>query len=122
MIAPTIVIGLGGIGSDICCRVSRLIKNDKQRSRIRFVCIDTDVNDLNRRMAEDPRIITIQTSAPYTVGDYLETNVKAKNEWFPTHNILMHKTPTEGAGQVRAINRRFVSLLYQPLLVVLDPV
>ena len=105
MIAPTIVIGLGGIGSDICCRVSRMVKDDSQRRRIRFVCIDTDINDLSRRREEDTRIITIQTSAPYTVGDYLETNAKARDEWFPNHNILMHKTPTEGAGQVRAISR-----------------
>lgn len=105
MIAPTIIIGLGGIGSDICCRVSKMVKDDRQRKRIRFVCIDTDINDLSRRRDEDPRIITIQTSAPYTVGDYLETNTRAKNDWFPNHNILMHKTPTEGAGQVRAISR-----------------
>lgn len=105
MIAPTIIIGLGGIGSDICCRVSRQVNDPDQRKRIRFVCVDTDVNDLSQRKAEDPRIITIQTSAPYMVGNYLETNTNAKENWFPTHSILMGKTPTEGAGQVRAISR-----------------
>lgn len=105
MIAPTIIIGLGGIGSEICCRVSKLVKEDEKRKRIRFVCIDTDVNDLNRRRDEDPRVITIQTSVPYKIGDYLRTNPIAKEEWFPIHNILMGKTPTEGAGQVRAISR-----------------
>ena len=105
MIAPTIVIGLGGIGSDICCRVSRQVKDSEQRKRIRFVCIDTDVNDLSRRREEDPRIVTIQTSAPYTVGNYLDTNIEARDHWFPVHNILMGKTPTEGAGQVRSISR-----------------
>lgn len=105
MIAPTIIIGLGGIGSDICCRVSRLVLDEKQRKRIRFVCIDTDINDLARRKEEDPRILTIQTSAPYMVSNYLETNTNARDNWFPNHNILMGKTPTEGAGQVRAISR-----------------
>ena len=105
MIAPTIVVGLGGIGSDICCRVSQQVKDKEQRKRIRFVCIDTDINDLARRKEEDPRIITIQTSAPYMVGNYLDINVNARENWFPTHNILMGKTPTEGAGQVRAISR-----------------
>ena len=105
MIAPTIIIGLGGIGSDICCRVSRQVKDKEQRKRIRFVCIDTDVNDLGHRKEEDSRIITIQTSAPYMVCNYLDTNTNAKDNWFPVHNILMGKTPTEGAGQVRAISR-----------------
>lgn len=105
MIAPTIVIGLGGIGSDICCKVSKLVKDKDQRRRIRFVCIDTDVNDLAQRKQEDSRIITIQTSAPYTIGNYLKTNTRARDFWFPSHNILMGKTPTEGAGQVRAISR-----------------
>lgn len=105
MIAPTIIIGLGGIGSNICCRVSKQVKNEEQRKRIKFVCIDTDINDLAQRRDEDPRIITIQTSAPYLVSNYLDTNTNAKENWFPLHNILMGKTPTEGAGQVRAISR-----------------
>lgn len=105
MIAPTIIIGLGGRGSDICCKVSRLVQNEEQRKRIRFVCIDTDVNDLTQRKKEDSRIITIQTSAPYMVSNYLESNTRARDYWFPNHNILMGKTPTEGAGQVRAISR-----------------
>ena len=106
MIAPTIVIGLGGIGSDICCRVSRLVKDKEQRRRIRFVCIDTDVNDLTQRQEEDPRLITIQTSAPYTVANYLKTNTRADEKWFPKHNILAGKTPTEGAGQVSPLTKR----------------
>lgn len=105
MIAPTIIIGLGGVGSNICCRVSRLVKDESQRRRLRCVCIDTDINDLRQRKEEDPRIITIQTSAPYTVGNYLKINTYAREEWFPVHNILKGKTPTEGAGQVRAISR-----------------
>lgn len=105
MIAPTIIVGVGGRGSDICCRVSKLVGNEEQRKRIRFVCIDTDINDLNNRKKEDSRIKTIQISAPYMVCNYLDCNTRAKNEWFPNHNILMGKTPTEGAGQVRAISR-----------------
>ena len=105
MIAPTIIVGVGGRGSDICCRVSRLVGNSEQRKRIRFVCIDTDINDLANRKREDSRIRTIQISAPYMVCNYLNTNTRAKNIWFPNHEILMGKTPTEGAGQVRAISR-----------------
>ena len=39
------------------------------------------------------------------VCNYLDCNTRAKEDWFPNHNILMGKTPTEGAGQVRAISR-----------------
>lgn len=105
MIAPTIIVGLGGIGSEIAARVAQHSKSSPQAKRLRFVCIDTDVNDLRKRKEADSSLITIQTSAPYVVSSYLDKNSKAREEWFPVHNILRGKTPTEGAGQVRAISR-----------------
>ena len=35
---------------------------------------------------------TIQTSAPYSVGEYLNNNHYARDVWFPTHHILNAKT------------------------------
>lgn len=104
MLAPTIMIGLGGTGSEIVARVAQLA-NAEQKRRICFICLDTDVNDLNKLKQMCPNIVIIQISAPYTIGDYLKTNTNARDNWFPCHNILMGKTPTEGAGQVRAISR-----------------
>lgn len=104
MLAPTIIIGLGGTGSEIAARVAQLA-TEEQKKRIRFVGIDTDVNDLNKLKKMERSMVTIQTSAPYIISDYLENNTHARDTWFPCHNILMGKTPTEGAGQVRAISR-----------------
>ena len=104
MLAPTLIVGLGGTGSKVVSMVARKT-NTKQRKHVRFVCIDTDVNDLRKLHEQNPSIITIQTSAPYSVGEYLNNNHYARDVWFPTHHILKAKTPTEGAGQVRAISR-----------------
>ncbi len=104
MLAPTLIVGLGGVGGQIVKQVC-LQTSEKKRKRVKFVAIDTDVNDLRKLEDEVPQIETIQTSAPYTVGEYLYNNTTARDTWFPTHHILMGKTPTEGAGQVRAISR-----------------
>ena len=104
MLAPTLIVGLGGVGGQIVKQVC-LQTSEEKRKRVKFVAIDTDVNDLRKLKDEVPQIQTIQTSAPYTVGEYLYNNTTARDTWFPTHHILMGKTPTEGAGQVRAISR-----------------
>lgn len=104
MLAPTLIVGLGGVGSDIVGRVCLQTSAEKKK-RVKFVSIDTDVNDLRNLQDRIPEVATIQTSAPYTVGEYLHNNTIARDTWFPTHHILDTKTPTEGAGQVRAISR-----------------
>lgn len=104
MLAPTLIVGLGGVGSDIVGRVC-VQTSPEQKKRVKFVSIDTDVNDLRNLQDNIPEMTTIQTSAPYTVGEYLDKNPLARDTWFPTHPVLNPKTPTEGAGQVRAISR-----------------
>ena len=68
MLAPTLIVGLGGTGSKVVSMVARKT-NTKQRKHVRFVCIDTDVNDLRKLHEQNPSIVTIQTSAPYSVGE-----------------------------------------------------
>lgn len=104
MLAPTLVVGLGGTGSDIVKRVAKQV-NEEQAQHIRFVVFDTDVNELADIRAENNLIRTVQTSTKMTVGEYLEQDVHAKDKWFPVSPILNKKTLTEGAGQVRAISR-----------------
>ena len=45
MIAPTLLVGLGGTGSMIVCRVSQMV-SEEQRKRIGFAVFDTDINEL----------------------------------------------------------------------------
>ena len=104
MLAPTLIVGLGGTGSDIVKRVAKQV-NEEQEQHIRFVVFDTDVNELSEIRAENNLIRTVQTSTKMTVGEYLEQDVHAKDQWFPVSPILNKKTLTEGAGQVRAISR-----------------
>lgn len=104
MIAPTLLVGLGGKGSDIVCRVSQMV-TEEQRQRIGFAVFDTDINELRDIQEKNPFIKTIQTSTKLSVGEYLNIDTHARDTWFPVNAILNSKTLTEGAGQVRAISR-----------------
>ena len=104
MIAPTLIIGLGGIGSKIVARVAQEA-SESQKQSISFVVFDTDINELRSIRKINPDIRTVQTSTSLTVGEYLNIDQHAREEWFPVNRILNRKSLTEGAGQVRAISR-----------------
>ncbi len=104
MIAPTLLVGLGGTGSKIVCRVSKMV-TEEQRQRIGFAVFDTDINELREIRDANPFIKTVQTSTKLSVGEYLNIDTHARDTWFPVNAILNSKTLTEGAGQVRAISR-----------------
>ncbi|MCR4586960.1 MAG: tubulin-like doman-containing protein [Lachnospiraceae bacterium] len=104
MNAPTLIVGLGGKGSDVALRVSRMV-TEEQRQRIAFVVFDTDVNELRQIKAKNPFVHTVQTSTKLSVGEYLDIDTHARDTWFPVNAILNSKTLTEGAGQVRAVSR-----------------
>lgn len=103
--AATLFIGVGGIGSKIIKGVAdRCNINCDDTSNIRFVVMDTDVNDLLKVNA-GAQIIAIQTSSTSSVENYLNNDKDAKHNWFPENKMLDSKTVSEGAGQVRAISR-----------------
>ena len=104
MNAPTLLIGLGGKGSDIVLRVAEMVTDD-QRKNISFAVFDTDINELRDIQDKCPYIHTIQTSTKQTVGEYLSKDVHSREDWFPVNAIINTKTLTEGAGQVRSISR-----------------
>jgi len=104
MNAPTLIVGLGGKGSEIALRVSKMV-NEDQRQRIAFAVFDTDVNELSEIKRKNPFVHTIQTSTKLSVGEYLDIDTHARDTWFPVNAILNSKTLTEGAGQVRAVSR-----------------
>ncbi|MCQ2536834.1 MAG: tubulin-like doman-containing protein [Lachnospiraceae bacterium] len=104
MNAPTLLIGLGGTGSKIIEKVSKMV-TPEERNNIAFAVFDTDINELDTIQRRNPFIKTIQTSTKQTVGEYLKQDTHARDEWFPVNAILNGKTLTEGAGQVRSISR-----------------
>ncbi len=102
-VSATLFVGVGGIGSRIIGKVAKLSVGDKM-DNVRFVTLDTDVNDIER-LPSGAVISSVQTSSPRTIKDYLKNDKAAKNHWFPENKILDDKTVSEGAGQVRAISR-----------------
>lgn len=105
VIAPNLFIGLGGQG---CKMVASLAKkateNNNPAENTAFVALDTDVNELRKVKLTSNKVITVQTSSRMTIGEYLEYDDNARENWFPINDIILDKTPTEGAGQVRAIS------------------
>ena len=100
----TLFVGLGGTGCDIIRRISEMTNSD-QRQFIRFVAFDTDANELRELRLAVSGLFSVQTSQRMTVGQALDTNPVAMNEWFPKNPQLYNKPLTEGAGQIRAISR-----------------
>ena len=73
MNAPTLLVGLGGTGSDIVQKVFERA-TPRQRENIGFVIFDTDVNELRVIEEKTPQIRTVQTSTRLTVGEYLDVD------------------------------------------------
>ena len=105
MLAPTLIVGLGGRGSEIVGILSDMITDKKLKERINFVAFDTDVNELRELKKKHPDVrYLVQTSTNMTVGDYLHLDEFTRDNSFPVNPNLYRKTLTEGAGQVRAIS------------------
>lgn len=98
---PTILVGLGGIGSSIVNDIYGKIPEDR-RKNVAIHAFDTDVNSIKslKHIADN----VTQTSTRKSVGEYLHLNPSLK-EWFPNNPFLLNKTMTEGAGQIRAVSR-----------------
>lgn len=102
----SVVIGLGGIGSEICAMAEALIPADApDRDRVRFAAIDTDVNSLRDLKRRGFRGTTIQISGNISVGLCVENQREEIVGWYPDNPMLNKKPMTEGAGQMRAISR-----------------
>ena len=104
MAAPTLIVGIGGIGGNVITRLAERINREKV-ANVELVVMDTDVNDLRKIREKYPRIYTVQTSPKGTVGKALDSNHHARDKWFPLNDGLTGKPFTEGAGQVRAVSR-----------------
>ena len=104
-IAPHLFIGLGGQGCRMVAELAHMAETQQSAAKyLSFVAIDTDVNELRGLNKISENIIQIQTSSRMTIGEYLDYDTNARNNWFPMNDIILDKTPSEGAGQIRAIS------------------
>jgi hypothetical protein len=100
---PTLLIGLGGIGSHVVDTVYGWIPPER-RAHIAVHAFDTNINDIGRLQHLKGRVT--QTSEGWTVGQYLHRAGPLVKEWFPHEQPeLLRKLLTEGAGQIRAVSR-----------------
>lgn len=108
MRAAAIIIGIGGIGSDICARVERMLpRNVSENKYFRFVIMDTDMNTIRRLQRNGFGGTIIKLSDNMTVAGCQEIlkGGEVVDDWYPTIAIFANKAMTEGAGQYRAISR-----------------
>ncbi|HEX5725344.1 MAG TPA: tubulin-like doman-containing protein [Longimicrobiaceae bacterium] len=100
---PTLLIGLGGIGSRVVDTVHGWIPPER-RQFVAAHAFDTNVNDISKLRGLQGRVT--QTSERWTVGQYLHRADPLVKEWFPAEQPeLQRKLLTEGAGQIRAVSR-----------------
>lgn len=106
MKAPSVIIGVGGIGAEICARVEQMLpENAPGRDAFRFVMLDTDVNTLRNLHRKGFQGRQIQLTENMTVGNCRKSLGEVLNEWYPESEIFEGKSMTEGAGQQRSISR-----------------
>ena len=111
---PTLIIGLGGVGSRIVEGVYRQFEashpEDIDRRNVEFLCLDTDESDINKRRKVMPENNVVKTSSDLsdTVGGYID-RIKGKTtvvDWFDTSSQQLLGMPlNKGAAQVRMASR-----------------
>ena len=105
---PTILIGVGGLGSTIVNNIYAKLHPDMLKQTV-ILAMDTDVNWI-KSLKNLPDNNIIQTSQNQTVEEYIynkkingDTSIES---WFQTDILeLGRKQMTDGAGQVRGVSR-----------------
>lgn len=105
---PTILIGLGGLGSTIVNDIYAKLHPDMHQQTV-VLAMDTDVNWI-RSLKNLPENNIIQTSQNQTVEQYIYNKERSGDSsiqnWFQMDiPELQRKLMTDGAGQVRTISR-----------------
>ena len=108
MYVPTILIGVGGIGSSIVNDIYGKLTSEMLNQTV-ILAMDTDVNWI-KGLRNLPDNNIIQTSTDQTVGQYIYNKKRMGDHsieaWFQNNILeLDDKNMTDGAGQVRAVSR-----------------
>ena len=110
---PTIIIGLGGIGSEIVENIERQMRQSSmsnkcvadRRNNVKFVIIDTDINSIREIEENGYQGYSVRLSDNVSVSNCMESNKEELEKWFPDNKKYYRKSLAEGAGQVRSISR-----------------
>lgn len=100
---PVLLIGLGGIGSEIVDNVYGRLKENGMVENVEALVFDTDIGS-QRNLLNISADCKIQTSTDKTVKFALENDPTAY-DWFPSHPIIDKMQMLNGAGQIRAVSR-----------------
>jgi hypothetical protein len=101
---PTLLIGLGGMGSRIVERIYARIP-ERERNRIATHVFDTDVSDLGKLQYAKTNDKRTPIGTDLLVGE-LRAFYPDVNAWLPDGGPqLDHKSTIRGAGQIRALGR-----------------
>lgn len=106
---PTILIGVGGLGSTIVDAIKGKLPKNSDRKDVSFLILDTDINWIKSLKNLTPNEI-LQTSINKTVGDFLRINEMqgdySHKDWFDSSSKeIQGKDMVNGAGQVRQISK-----------------
>ena len=100
---PVLLIGLGGIGSEIVDNVYGRLKDNGMVENVEALVFDTDIGS-QKNLENISAECKIQTSTDKTVKFALENDPTAY-DWFPAHPIIDKMQMLNGAGQIRAVSR-----------------
>ena len=127
---PTLIIGLGGLGSKIVEKVYRQFaagpRSDIDKRNVAFLCMDTDEADVNNRRKVMPDECVVKTSSDLsaTVGGYIDSIKNSTDvlKWFDISNMHLNGMPlNKGAAQIRMASRlALMSAIKEGKLVAID--
>lgn len=100
---PVLLIGLGGIGSQIVDNVYGRLKEEGMDENVEALVFDTDINS-QRNLTNISAECKIQTSTDKTIKYGLDNDPTSK-DWFPSCPDVNKKQMLNGAGQIRAVSR-----------------
>ena len=111
---PTLIIGLGGVGSliveGIYRKFMKMDHTDLEKANAVFLCLDTAEDDIEarRKVMEPDNVVKTSSDKSATIGHYIESirHRTTVEKWFDTRSRELNEMPlNKGAAQVRMASR-----------------
>lgn len=106
---PTIVIGLGGTGLKTVVYLKRKVKSIVDGGLIKFLCIDSDKNEVLVNELEADEYINIGVpGVSYIINNLRSETAEYIRPWFPSNLNFKVVSGDEGAKQFRPMGRLYL--------------